>query len=82
MRIHKSVTIPPKKCFHGIPMEDDCIKCIEYFIRDHQTSIKLLRQTLATVKKYEEKTTDKKGNTKLTGKEAVRAMHKIAKRFK
>lgn len=46
MRTYKSLTKQPRKCFHGIPMKDQCIDCIKFLIREKQTQIKLLRQTL------------------------------------
>lgn len=55
MRFHKTVPKIAKVCYHGIDINKPCVKCIEYFIRDHQTSIKLLKQQLRLIQKHEKK---------------------------
>ncbi len=63
MRFHRTLPKIAKECYHGININKPCVKCIEYFINDHQTSIRLLKQQLKIIKKHELKIT-KRGRKK------------------
>ena len=45
MRMYDSIKPVPTKCYHGVPMKKHCLDCIDYFIREKETQIRLLKQT-------------------------------------
>ena len=44
-----------KKCVHKISLRRNCIQCIEFFISEKQTEIKLLREKIIITKRQEAK---------------------------
>ena len=45
MRTYNSLKPTSKKCIHKISIGKHCLDCLDYEIRNHETSIRLLKRT-------------------------------------